>query len=133
VLSETTLHVHNEEAKLKGCIWGIFLFHSSLSSLGIYSSTLYKVGITPFEEIIGKFDGSDLWLRFPQTQLSFIEFYTLCPSRDTSLDGQSMQQTLKISEVQTGLWLENVKERHHLKALGEDGRIMLKSILNKYI
>jgi len=43
-----------------------------------------------------------------------------------------MQQAWKRSEMQTGLSLENVKERHHLKVLGEDGRIMLKSILNKY-
>jgi hypothetical protein len=29
--------------------------------------------------------------------------------------------------------LENLKERHHLRVLGEEGGIMLKSILNKYI
>jgi hypothetical protein len=125
VPSETTIHVHNEKAKFKGRIWGIFLFHSSVSSLGMYS-TLYQVDVTFFENIIGKFDSSYRWLRFPQTRLSFIQFYTLCPLRDTSLDGQSMRQAWERSEMQTWLWFENLKERHHLKFLGEDGRIMLK-------
>jgi len=44
-----------------------------------------------------------------------------------------MQQAWIRSEIQTRLWLENLKERHHLKVLGEDGRIMLKSIFSKYI
>jgi len=99
----------------------------------MYSSTLYQVGKTSIEKIIGKFDSSCRWLHFPQTRLSFIQFYTLCPSRDTSLDGRSMRQAWERSEMQKGLWLENLKERKHLKILDEDGRIMLKSIFNKYI
>jgi hypothetical protein len=43
---------------------------------------------------------------------------TLCPTRDISLDGQSIQQAWKRSEIQTGLWLENLKERNHLKVVG---------------
>lgn len=110
---------------MKGRIWGIFLFHSSMSSLGIYPSTLYQVGITSFEKIMGKFDSSYRWLLFPETRRSCIQFYTLCPSRGTSLDGRSMRQAWERSEMQTGLWLENLKERHHLKVLGEDWRIIL--------
>jgi hypothetical protein len=104
---------------------GIFVFHSSMSILGIYSSILYQVGVTSFEKIIGKFDSSYRWLLFPETRLSFIWFYTLCRSRGTSLDGRCMRQAWERSEMQTGLWLENLKERYHLKVLGEDGRIIL--------
>jgi hypothetical protein len=42
-----------------------------------------------------------------------------------------MRQAWEISEMHTGLWLENLKERRHFEVLGEDGRIMLKRILNK--
>jgi hypothetical protein len=35
-----------------------------------------------------------------------------------------MEQAWKRSEMQTRLWLESLKERHHLKVLGEDGSII---------